>query len=71
MAYWGVAINIYHGLWAPPEPSVLNEGVKLLAIAEKLPKSKKAERYIHAIEDFYKYWETLDNQTRKNFILKI
>ena len=21
MAYWGVAMSIYHGLWAPPEPS--------------------------------------------------
>ncbi|SKB47496.1 hypothetical protein SAMN05660866_01699 [Maribacter arcticus] len=65
MAYWGVAMSIYHGLWAPPEPSVLKKGVKLLAIAEKLPKSKKAEQYIHAIGDFYKDWETVDNQTRK------
>lgn len=65
MGYWGVAMSIYHGLWAPPEPSVLKKGVKLLAIAEKLPKTKKAEQYINAISAFYKDWETVDNQTRK------
>lgn len=65
MAYWGVAMSIYHGLWAPPEQSVLEKGIKLLAITEKLPKSKKAEQYINAIRAFYSDWETVDNQTRK------
>lgn len=65
MGYWGVAMSIYHGLWAPPEQSVLEKGVKLLAVAEKLPKSKKAEQYLEAIGAFYKDWETVDNQTRK------
>jgi len=65
MGYWGVAMSIYHGLWAPPEQSILEKGVKLLAIAEKLPKSKKAEQYLEAIGSFYKDWETVDNQSRK------
>ncbi|TBW29963.1 hypothetical protein [Gramella sp. KN1008] len=65
MAYWGVAMSIYHGLWAPPDQSVLEKGAKLIAIAEKLPKSKKSEQYIEAIGAFYKNWETLDHQTRK------
>ena len=65
MAYWGVAMSIYHGLWAPPGPEVLEKGTKLLAIAEKLPKSDKAEQYLAAIGAFYKDWETIDNQTRK------
>ena len=65
MAYWGVAMSIYHGLWAPPEQAVLEKGVKLLAIADKLPKSKKASEYINAIGTFYENWETIDNQTRK------
>ena len=65
MAYWGVAMSIYHGLWAPPEKSVLEKGVKLIAVAEKLPKSKKAEQYLDAIGSFYKNWESVDNQTRK------
>jgi len=65
MAYWGVAMSIYHGLWAPPEQSVLEKGVKLLAVTEKLPKSKKAAQYLEAIGTFYKDWETVGNQTRK------
>ena len=65
MAYWGVAMSIYHGLWAPPAESVLKKGVKLLEVAETLPKSKKTEDYLEAIGAFYKDWETVDNQTRK------
>jgi tetratricopeptide (TPR) repeat protein len=65
MAYWGVAMSMYHGLWAPPEESVLKKGAKLLAVAEKLPKSKKAKDYLEAIGAIYKDWETIDNQTRK------
>lgn len=65
MGYWGVMMSIYHGLWAPPEQDVLKKGIKLLAIAENLPKSKKAERYLEAIGAFYTDWETVDNQTRK------
>jgi tetratricopeptide (TPR) repeat protein len=70
MAYWGVAMSIYHGLWAPPEKSVLEKGIKLLAVAESLPKSKKAEQYLDAIGAFYKDWETVDNQTRKQLYAK-
>jgi len=66
MAYWGVAMSIYHGLWAPPTPSVLEKGVKLLSVAKSLPKSEKASQYINAIDAFYTDWETTDNQSRKN-----
>jgi len=65
MAYWGVAMSMYHGLWAPPEESVLKKGAKLFAVAEKLPKSEKAKDYLEAIGAIYKDWETVDNQTRK------
>ena len=65
MAYWGVAMSIYHGLWAPPAESVLEKGTELMAVAEKLPKSDKAKQYLDAIGAFYKDWETVDNQTRK------
>ncbi len=65
MAYWGVAMSIYHGLWAPPEQAVLEKGVKLLALADALPKTEKAAQYIAAISAFYTNWETVDNQTRK------
>ena len=65
MAYWGVTMSIYHGLWAPPSNDVLKKGSKLLAVAEQLPKSKKAAAYLEAIGAFYRDWETVDNQTRK------
>ncbi len=65
MAYWGVAMSIYHGLWSPPEQGVLEKGIKLLEVAEKLPKSVKAEQFIKSIGAFYNDWETLDHQTRK------
>ncbi len=65
MAYWGVAMSIYHGLWAPPGQAVLEKGVRLLAVAETLPKTEKARQYIEAIGAFYKDWETVDIQTRK------
>lgn len=65
MAYWGVAMSIYHGLWAPPPNDVLEKGSKLIKAAEKLPKTKKAEQYLAAIGAFYKDWETVDNQARK------
>ena len=65
MAYWGVAMSIYHGLWAPPSNEVLEKGSKLLKVAEELPKTKKAGQYLAAIGAFYQDWETIDNQTRK------
>ncbi len=65
MAYWGVAMSIYHGLWAPPSNDVLIKGSKLLSVAKNLPKSKKAAQYLEAIGAFYNDWETVDNQTRK------
>ncbi len=65
MAYWGVAMSIYHGLWAPPTNEVLEKGSKLLKVAKNLTKSKKAEQYLSAIGAFYQDWDTIDNQTRK------
>lgn len=65
MAYWGVAMSIYHGLWAPPTQADLIKGVKLIDVAANLPKSKKAEQYLEAIGAFYNDWKSVDNQTRK------
>ena len=65
MAYWGVAMSIYHGLWAPPSNEVLEKGSKLMKAAETLPKTKKTEQYLAAIGAFYKDSKTVDNQTSK------
>ncbi|SNR34936.1 tetratricopeptide repeat protein [Lutibacter flavus] len=65
MAYWGVAMSIYHSLWAPPNAEVLEKGSKLIAIAQSLPKTEKAEQYVNAIGAFYKDWKTSDHHTRE------
>ena len=65
MAYWGVAMSIYHELWAPPGPKELKKGTQLLEIAESLNKSERAELYLDAIKIFYKDWETIDHKTRE------
>mgnify|MGYP001950910034 CR=1 FL=1 len=65
MAYWGVAMSIYHELWAPPSPDDLLKGEKLIEIAENLPKSERAERYLKALKIFYTDWKTVDHKTRE------
>jgi len=65
MAYWGIAMSIYHELWAPPGPKELKKGTQLLNIAKSLPKSERAERYIDAINVFYNDWEDTDHRTRE------
>ena len=70
MAYWGVAMSIYHELWAPPGPKELEKGSKLLEIAESLPKSEQATQYIDAIKVFYTDWETLGHGTRESLYEK-
>ena len=70
MAYWGVAMSIYHELWAPPGPKELKKGSVLLEIAESLPKSERAERYLDALKVFYNDWETKDHKTRESLYEK-
>ena len=65
MAYWGVAMSIYHELWAPPGPEQLKKGSVLLGIAESLPKSERSGLYLDALNVFYKDWETIDHKTRE------
>ena len=65
MAYWGVAMSIYHELWAPPGPKELKKGLALLEIAESLQKSERAKHYLDAIKAFYADWENKDHKTRE------
>ncbi|AUC81021.1 hypothetical protein CW733_02270 [Lacinutrix sp. Bg11-31] len=64
MAYWGITMSMYHGLWAPPSENDLNKGLQLLAIAETLQKTESAQQYLGAITAFYKDWKTKDHRTR-------
>ncbi|MFT7614574.1 MAG: hypothetical protein ACI9J3_003556 [Parvicellaceae bacterium] len=64
MAYWGVAMSIYHALWSAPKNQELEKGSKLVNIAQSLSKSPKEEMYINAIHSFYEDWKNLDHKTR-------
>jgi tetratricopeptide (TPR) repeat protein len=64
MAYWGVAMSIYHAAWFPPGKEELAKGFEVLKIAKKLSMDDKQRAYINAIDAFYTDWETLDHSKR-------
>lgn len=64
MAYWGVAMSIYHAAWFPPSKEDLIKGSKVLKIAKDLSMDDKQRDYINAIDAFYTNWETIDHKTR-------
>ncbi len=72
MAYWGVAMSIYHAAWFPPTEKDLIKGSKVLDIAKGLSMDKKQLDYINAMDAFYSGWETVDHTKRaKRFELKM
>ncbi|OEK08705.1 hypothetical protein A8C32_00025 [Flavivirga aquatica] len=72
MAYWGVAMSIYHAAWFPPSKKDLIKGSKVLSIAKKLAMDDKQKDYINAIDVFYTDWENIDHKTRaKRFETKM
>ncbi|MDH3323572.1 MAG: hypothetical protein OEM04_11315 [Flavobacteriaceae bacterium] len=64
MAYWGVAMSIYHAAWFPPSEEDLIKGSQVLKIAKELSMDEKQRDYINAIDAFYTDWETVDHKTR-------
>lgn len=72
MAYWGVAMSIYHAAWFPPSKEDLTKGSSVLKIAKGLSMDDKQSDYINAIDAFYTDWETIDHKTRaKRFEVKM
>jgi TolA-binding protein len=64
MAYWGVAMSIYHAAWFPPSDEDLIKGSAVLKIAKELSMDDKQRDYINAIDAFYTDWENIDHSTR-------
>ena len=65
MAYWGVAMSLYHPVWAPATPAELQKGWAAVEKAKTVGEITVRERhYIAAIEAFYKDSGTLDHRTR-------
>ena len=65
MAYWGIAMTLYHPIWEAPGTGVLKQGSEAIAKAKSAaPKTERERDYISAIETFYKDSDKLDHQTR-------
>ncbi len=64
MAYWGVAMSIYHAAWFPPTEKEMIRASKILDAVKSIDKGEKESDYIKAITAFYKDYETLDHKTR-------
>lgn len=64
MAYWGVAMSIYHAAWFPPSEDELAKGLEVLKIAKTLSMDEKQKYYINAIDAFYTDWKTIDHTKR-------
>ena len=55
MAYWGIAMSLYHPVWVPPMPADLRKGMAAIEKANSIGAKTRRERdYIAAIEIFYK-----------------
>lgn len=65
MAHWGVAMSVYHPLWAPPSAADLAKGRAAIEAARALKAPTDRERdYLDAIATFYQHSETADHRTR-------
>ena len=65
MAYWGVAMSLYHPLWSPPTEAELKKGSEALIIARSIEgRSEKASNYINALSAFYQNYESADHASR-------
>ena len=67
MAYWGVAMSLYHQLWAtPPKTEELQKGWDAVRQARKLDiKTEREKAYVAAVEAFYRDPEHTDYGARK------
>lgn len=65
MAWWGVAMSLWHPLWEPPDSASLAQGREAVAraLAEK-PATPRESLYVDAIARFYRDSDRLDHRTR-------
>jgi len=65
MAYWGIAMSIWHQLWAPPDNNSLEKGALVLAKAKELKTMNKREvAYLNAISVYFSGYETKSHNER-------
>lgn len=65
MAWWGVAMSLWHPLWEPPDSTSLARGWTAIQRADSLGTGTERERaYIGALASFYRNWDHVDHRTR-------
>lgn len=65
MAYWGVAMTLYHPVWAPATSAELQRGRIAVEKAKSIGGKTQRERdYLAAIDAFYKDSDKLPHRTR-------
>jgi tetratricopeptide (TPR) repeat protein len=65
MAWWGVAMSLYHPLWVPPTPAEFQKGREAIGRAKTANPGTRRERdYIEALDTFYKDADKLDHWQR-------
>jgi len=65
MGYWGIAMSLYHPIWAPPTPAELKKGATHLEKAKSISANTPRERdYIAAIAVFYQDAGKINHQKR-------
>jgi tetratricopeptide (TPR) repeat protein len=66
MAQWGVAMSLYHPIWAAPSPDELARGRAAVEKARTLgAKTERETAYIAAIDTFFRDSDTKDHATRR------
>jgi tetratricopeptide (TPR) repeat protein len=65
MAYWGVAMTLYHPVWAPSTAAELEKGRAAVVNAKTAGvRTNREKEYVAAIETFYKDSDKIDHHTR-------
>jgi tetratricopeptide (TPR) repeat protein len=65
IANWGVAMSLYHPLWAPPNKAELERANAALAKAQAAPAKSERERdYVAAVAIYYRDSDKLDHKAR-------
>jgi tetratricopeptide (TPR) repeat protein len=65
IAYWGVAMSLYHPLWESPGQDTLKQGLKAVEKGESASaKTDREKEYIAAIGTFYRGSDKMDHDAR-------
>ena len=65
MAWWGIAMSLWHPLWEPPDSTALRRGWEAIAHADSLGADTERERaYIATLAVFYRDGIRVDHRTR-------